>query len=133
MTNTDPLRNSVPLSAGDMSYARINQYEAVNIFRIAAKEGASLALDEFRLSRKAGRDDKGTGDPGIGAIVRNRREMLGLTQADLASHAGIHYTTVGKIETGDRGMSLQTFCKLGRWLGPSFVGAVVDYVSDGSE
>lgn len=119
----DTPRFDRPLAAG------MNGISEETLFKVA-RLGAASALEEMRLSRKLGRDDKGTGDPALGSIVRSRREILGLTQADLASNAGIHYTTVGKIETGDRGMSLQTFCKIGRWLGPSFVASVVDYVSD---
>jgi DNA-binding XRE family transcriptional regulator len=116
-----------PLAEGGRMY--INP-ETFNTLQEMAKMGAAEALEQFRLSRKMGRDDKGTGDEFIGKVLRQSREHLGYTQSDLAEKAGVHYTTIGKIETGDRGMSLHTFCKVSRWLGSGFTGAVVAYLSE---
>jgi DNA-binding XRE family transcriptional regulator len=90
----------------------------------AAKIGARLALEEFQRSRKE-RQDRGSGDESLGKVLRSTRENLGLTQQQLASSTGIHYTTIGKIETGDRGMSLTTFCKLAFFLGSDFYEPII--------
>ena len=42
----------------------------------------------------------------FGDAVRDRREVLGMTQEDLAEKAGIHRTYVSDIERGSRNVSL---------------------------
>jgi transcriptional regulator with XRE-family HTH domain len=39
---------------------------------------------------------------GIGAIVRSRRELAGLTQADLADKAGVKQSYLSRLEAGKR-------------------------------
>jgi DNA-binding XRE family transcriptional regulator len=53
-----------------------------------------------------------------------------LTQEEAASRAGVHPTTIGKIETGDRGMSLPTFAKLSYVYDEFFVEDVLRYYAD---
>lgn len=97
----------------------------VQIVQQAAEAGAKLALEEFHRSRRE-RQDRGSGDERLGKVLRSTREKQGLTQQALASSTGIHYTTIGKIETGDRGMSLTTFAKLSFALGNTFAQDIVD-------
>jgi DNA-binding XRE family transcriptional regulator len=115
-----------PLRAGNLTSS---QDERRILYQLAAQEGAKLALEEFRKERKLGRDDRGTGSESIGKALRSTREMHGLTQQELADRVKIHYTTIGKIETGDRGMSLTTFAKLASVLGSVFVDQVITELS----
>ncbi len=43
----------------------------------------------------------------FGAAVRRRRLELGLTQEQLADHAGLHRTYVGDLERGRRNLALR--------------------------
>jgi len=45
----------------------------------------------------------------IGNLVKQQRKRLGLSQADLASRAGLRQPTVSLIETGNPAMRLDTF------------------------
>lgn len=42
----------------------------------------------------------------LGAVIREHRESLGLSQEDLADLVGVHRTYVGSIERGERNISL---------------------------
>jgi transcriptional regulator with XRE-family HTH domain len=55
--------------------------------------------------------------PGFGDRVRELREAKGLTQVALAEQAGTHFTTVSKVEKGERNASLQLALKLADALG----------------
>lgn len=52
----------------------------------------------------------------IGDLVRARREALGLSQAQLGERCGISGPQVSRIESGVRGLSLETLAKLAREL-----------------
>lgn len=39
---------------------------------------------------------------GFGSRVRETRAQLGITQRELAREAGVHFASIGKIETGSR-------------------------------
>ena len=52
----------------------------------------------------------------FGDAVRSRRELLGLTQEDLAGKAGIHRTYLSDIERGSRNPSLINIERLARAL-----------------
>ncbi len=78
----------------------------------AAQAGAAQALRDFRQDRKLGRSDVGRASEEIGLILKQLRHNLGYTQTQLADLAGVHPTTIGKIENADRGMSLVTFAKI---------------------
>lgn len=90
-----------------------------------AKEAVREALAEYRQEQKRGRDDRGSGDKQLGAKVRGWREAAGVTQARLGERSGLHPTTIGKIETGDRGMSFDTFCRLIAVFGEGFAWDIV--------
>lgn len=104
------------------------------LFEEVASEAASRAIREMRSERKLGRNDSGRASPALGDILLRYREDAGLTQRQLADLAGIHDTTIGKIETAQRGMSLATFAKLNRaFLDMDIDGFAVDvtYVVSG--
>lgn len=99
------------------------------MIQAAAERAASLALAAHRDSMKKGRRDEGSGDPVVGAILRKYREDDGATLEQLAAAAGIHPTFLSKIEKGERGMSLATFCKLARVLDAEWVEETVDQIN----
>lgn len=51
-------------------------------------------------------------DPALGTAVRNLRRSAGLRQEDLAHSAGIHFTTLRRIETGKADPTLSTLRRL---------------------
>lgn len=53
----------------------------------------------------------------VGALVRSRREHLGLTQEELGEAAGMHPSFIGQIERGVKRCSLQTLVRLAGALG----------------
>ncbi|MGH2902124.1 MAG: helix-turn-helix domain-containing protein [Solirubrobacteraceae bacterium] len=64
----------------------------------------------------------------IGSHVRARRNVLGLSQTDLAKELGISHQHVSRIELGDATPSPQTLLRLGNRLGVS-----TDYLLTGHE
>jgi len=91
-----------------------------------AKEAVREALAEFRQEQKRGRNDSGSGSYQLGVILRRWRTDRGMSQGTLSELTGLHATTIGKIETGDRGMSFNTFCRLIDTFGSDFAMEVVD-------
>ena len=96
-----------------------------------AKEAAQAALAEDRANRKLGREDIGSGSTTVGLWLKQAREGAGLSQRRLAERSGLHPTTIGKIETGERGMSLRVFAKI-VWAmtedeGDEFLWSVIEY------
>ena len=55
-------------------------------------------------------------DRSVGARIRARRTHLELSQERLAALAGMDRTAVGKIERGERGVTVGTLFKLARAL-----------------
>ena len=100
---------------------------------IIAAVAARSALNEYRAEQKRGRQDQGSGDEQLGTILRTSREYKEWTQEELGKRAGLHPTTIGKIESGQRGMSLATFCKLAQSFSDAddweFAWAIVAYVA----
>lgn len=44
---------------------------------------------------------------GLGALVREKRQALGISQEELAFRSGLHRTYVGSVERGERNLSLE--------------------------
>lgn len=61
------------------------------------------------------RDDQGH-LAAIGASIRSRREIIGLSQEDLAHLAQIDRSHMGKIERGERNLTLLNLIKVARAL-----------------
>jgi len=55
--------------------------------------------------------------PGFGARLKQLREGAGLTIRALADKTGTHYTTIGKLETDERSVSLRLAVVLAEALG----------------
>ncbi|MGH3850369.1 MAG: helix-turn-helix domain-containing protein [Pseudonocardiaceae bacterium] len=53
----------------------------------------------------------------LGARIRERRQVLGLSQEALAERAGLHWTFVGQVERGRRNLSFHNLLKLAAGLG----------------
>lgn len=52
----------------------------------------------------------------IGAIIRNRREDLGLSQDELAHLCKLHRTYVGSVERGERNLTMGSLISFTRAL-----------------
>ena len=48
--------------------------------------------------------------------IRHRREMMGISQEELAHLCGLHRTYIGAIERGERNITLTTLLKLAEAL-----------------
>jgi transcriptional regulator with XRE-family HTH domain len=55
--------------------------------------------------------------PGFGVAVRTRREAAGLTLAQFAEKCGSHFTSISKIERGERAPSLRIALDIASALG----------------
>lgn len=104
-----------------MSEALVTKNQAVEI----AAEAVELALERRKKTQKRGRADQGTGSKMIGAIVKAWREHYSMDITEVAKIANLHPTTVGKIESGQRGMSLKTLACLVNALGYDFAKDVL--------
>ncbi len=60
---------------------------------------------------------RGTPDPALGAAIRQAREEAGLSQAQLAVHAGLAVGTLTRLENGSRDPSWSSLKALARALG----------------
>lgn len=82
------------------------------IYEEIAEKAAEKTIRIFREQRKLSRNDVGRASSAVGEILKRYRAICGLSQNSLAEQAGLHETTIGKIELAKRGMSLVTFAKL---------------------
>ncbi len=55
----------------------------------------------------------------FGALVRETRTKLGLSQEQLAERCGMHRNAIGFIERGERSPSIETVYAIARGLGVS--------------
>lgn len=76
--------------------------------------GGTVSKVLNRVTPKHGREDRGSGSIEVGRILLDHRTRLGMSQEQLAQESGVHRSTIGRIEQGDRGMSLETFAKINR-------------------
>lgn len=61
-----------------------------------------------------------------GKRIRDLRYELGLTQADLAARAGVHFTHVYRIEEGQRGATPPVLKRIADVLGVAVADITVD-------
>lgn len=66
----------------------------------------------------------------LGQRIREERQHLNLTQADLAEAIDISDTYMGAIERGERGLTLDTLVRLSNRLGVTVDYLLSDSVSD---
>lgn len=64
--------------------------------------------------------------PGFGAAVRHRRESMGLSLTAFAERTGTHFTSVSKVERGQRAPSLRLAVELARALDVSIEVLLAD-------
>lgn len=69
----------------------------------------------------------------FGSLLRQYREGNGLSQEQLASLVGVHRTYVGKVERGEKDVSLRTAMKFARALGVGFSKIIANYEQRGSK
>lgn len=48
----------------------------------------------------------------LGSRIRERRKLLGLTQEELASKAGIDRSYIGGVERGERNLTFTVLCQI---------------------
>ena len=53
----------------------------------------------------------------LGAVIRERRVALRMSQEDFAEHVGLHRTYIGAIERGERNLSLRNLLRVAFGLG----------------
>lgn len=68
------------------------------------------------MPRVSGKTDKEELLVRLGAAVRARRAVLNLSQEALADHAGIDRSHMGKVERGERNLTLLNLAKLAQAL-----------------
>ena len=64
----------------------------------------------------------------MGARIRARREMLGMSRDDFAKKMNVTAKTIANIEYGEKGVTLKNLYKMKQVLGVS-----VDYLMDGDD
>lgn len=64
------------------------------------------------MARIAGHRDEAGQLIRLGAAVRSRRKALGLSQEALADAAGIDRSHMGKIERGERNVTMLNLCRV---------------------
>jgi transcriptional regulator with XRE-family HTH domain len=53
----------------------------------------------------------------IGAVIRNRRKRLGMTQQDVAEIAGVQRQTISRVETGNGTVAVTTLVRVALVVG----------------
>lgn len=64
------------------------------------------------MARISGKTDTEAQLPKLGAVIRSERKSKGLSQEALADSAGIDRSHMGKIERGERNLSLLNLIKI---------------------
>jgi transcriptional regulator with XRE-family HTH domain len=53
----------------------------------------------------------------FGALLRTKRQVIGISQEELAFRSGLHRTYVGSVERGERNLSLENIFVFAKTLG----------------
>lgn len=53
----------------------------------------------------------------LGRRIRGRRELLGVSQEEMAARCGLHRTYYGSVERGERNVALQNIVRISDALG----------------
>lgn len=69
------------------------------------------------MARVSGQQDHDGQLPKLGAVIRQRRTALGLSQEALADASGIDRSHMGKIERGERNVTFLNILRIARALG----------------
>jgi transcriptional regulator with XRE-family HTH domain len=64
------------------------------------------------MARVSGKTDAGRLLEPLGAVIRASRKKVGLSQEALADAAGIDRSHMGKIERGERNVTLLNLCRI---------------------
>lgn len=64
------------------------------------------------MPRISGKDDKDERLPPLGMVIRARRKALGLSQEALADGAGIDRAHMGKVERGERNVTVLNLLRI---------------------
>ncbi|ACT06358.1 MULTISPECIES: helix-turn-helix domain-containing protein [Dickeya] len=64
------------------------------------------------MQRVSGKNDPAHALPLLGQTIRQRRELLGLSQENLASATGIDRSHMGRIERGERNVTLLNLLRI---------------------
>ncbi|WP_049855395.1 helix-turn-helix domain-containing protein [Dickeya fangzhongdai] len=64
------------------------------------------------MQRVSGKNDPAHTLPLLGQTIRQRRELLGLSQENLASATGIDRSHMGRIERGERNVTLLNLLRI---------------------
>lgn len=67
----------------------------------------------------------------FGAVVRDRRRELHISQEELAAEAGLHRTYISLLERGERNPSLAVMAQLARALEIPLSGLVIKLEGEG--
>jgi transcriptional regulator with XRE-family HTH domain len=52
----------------------------------------------------------------VSAVLRDRRESLGMSQSELGLASGLHRSYIGDLERGSRNLALKNLCRLAEAL-----------------
>ena len=66
----------------------------------------------------------------LGAVVRARRQSLGLSQERLAERAGLHVNYVGGIERGERNLGFMNLLRLAGSLDLRVSDLLIEFEAD---
>jgi transcriptional regulator with XRE-family HTH domain len=61
-----------------------------------------------------------------GKRIKQLREKAGMTQADLGKALGVTHSAISLIESGDRGLNVETADKIAQALGVSLVELITE-------
>lgn len=79
-------------------------------------EASKGKSDDSPMQRVSGKNDPEYALPLIGQIIRERREQLGMSQENLASITGIDRSHMGRIERGERNVTLLNLLRVAKAL-----------------